>query len=968
MKSCKKPVFATLVLAVLALLCWMSYPSLAAGGKVVADWLIVYLYQDVKGSAAPAVSNSGEARIYYDSTANAVKISQNGGAYANIAAASGTTNKIAKFSSASAVGDGSLSDSGTKITGTVPIRLGPVATPADRDDLFEAVYDSPADLRGFTTTVFSDTVFPVYAARRARGTAAAPSAVQQDDIIASFGANGYGATGFPTTGRAAFRVCAAQNWTDIAQGAYLAFYSTPNNSVSNNECGRFTNAGKLRVGYPGTLDGGIVFCNEHNTNNITISADTTSAAYNLILPAAQGAASTFLQNDGAGNLSWATGGVAGSNTQVQFNNAGAFGADAALTYDATANFLKTDILGFGYDSINVPHGIYTSRADNLGLAVYPPDPVFPGTVGTGSSPYLTLYPSGEIKKQNSAAAPNIVSIVRATNVVTVTFDNPHYLVPNDVVKFASTVMPTTGTAFQGQWRVLATPLTTTITITSVGPDETASTVGTMTKIAQVVIAPSATIVAQSTEPLQVGSMSFNTSVISAIAPRPIAASAAGTALTLQAANATAGHTTAGAAAGGAVNITAGNAARITSGNAAGGSIILTAGTGVGTGLRGTVQCPGAGANSTVIGPSAVSNSGNGVVIGDSSVASDVYAVAIGTTATASTNAVAIGLTPQALGSGDVAIGRIAECTTGGSSVAIGNGAKTSNASGVAVGAGAGTLSTYGTAVGASASANYRAVAVGYGANSIADSAALGLSATASGSTSTAIGQSTTASGTATTAIGSSASASGAYDTALGQSANASNSNTTAIGAYAVASNYTATALGCEATASAQYAVALGGKAKADVDYTHNTTGGSIISAAGAAATSATDRILYFSGQENIIFSEDMSITATINGTANVQTITIPANSTFYVNEVGVVVSAFTSIATQPTVTFGVTGDTTKFVGATLTTNLTALRKRERFVLTSGGDGETSLVATMTVQGAGTASIRFYFKGMLVRNE
>jgi len=55
----------------------------------------------------------------------------------------------------------------------------------------------------------------------------------------------------------------------------------------------------------------------------------------------------FLQTDGLGQLTWAAGGnggggngnPGGSNTQVQFNNAGTFGGDAGFTYDQVTNVL-----------------------------------------------------------------------------------------------------------------------------------------------------------------------------------------------------------------------------------------------------------------------------------------------------------------------------------------------------------------------------------------------------------------------------------------------------------------------------------------------------------------------------------------------------------------------------------------------------------------------------------------------------
>jgi hypothetical protein len=67
------------------------------------------------------------------------------------------------------------------------------------------------------------------------------------------------------------------------------------------------------------------------------------------------------------------------------------------------------------------------------------------------------------------------------------------------------------------------------------------------------------------------------------------ASVAGKPLTLTASDAVASTDTAGAAAGGAVNITGGAAKRNTSGNANGGAVVATGGAGIGTGVQGVLQ-------------------------------------------------------------------------------------------------------------------------------------------------------------------------------------------------------------------------------------------------------------------------------------------------------------------------------------------------------------------------------------------
>ena len=68
-------------------------------------------------------------------------------------------------------------------------------------------------------------------------------------------------------------------------------------------------------------------------------------------PAADGTADQVLTTDGLGVLSWADAGgsPAGSNTEIQFNNSGDFGASAALTFNSTTQDL---VVGDG-----TPHSI-----------------------------------------------------------------------------------------------------------------------------------------------------------------------------------------------------------------------------------------------------------------------------------------------------------------------------------------------------------------------------------------------------------------------------------------------------------------------------------------------------------------------------------------------------------------------------------------------------------------------------------
>jgi hypothetical protein len=79
-----------------------------------------------------------------------------------------------------------------------------------------------------------------------------------------------------------------------------------------------------------------------SSGKVTVQAASAAGTYTLTLPTSDGDSGQFLQTDGSGVLSWddapATS-PAGSDTQLQFNDAGSFGGDAGLTFDKTSNAL-----------------------------------------------------------------------------------------------------------------------------------------------------------------------------------------------------------------------------------------------------------------------------------------------------------------------------------------------------------------------------------------------------------------------------------------------------------------------------------------------------------------------------------------------------------------------------------------------------------------------------------------------------
>lgn len=83
------------------------------------------------------------------------------------------------------------------------------------------------------------------------------------------------------------------------------------------------------------------------SGTVSLSVADTAGTWTMKLPTTAGTNGYYLQTDGAGNTTWAAGGgggggtPGGSNTQVQYNNSGAFGGSAGFTFNGT------DTVGIG---------------------------------------------------------------------------------------------------------------------------------------------------------------------------------------------------------------------------------------------------------------------------------------------------------------------------------------------------------------------------------------------------------------------------------------------------------------------------------------------------------------------------------------------------------------------------------------------------------------------------------------------
>lgn len=108
--------------------------------------------------------------------------------------------------------------------------------------------------------------------RRAEGTASAPTALLLGSTIGAFGAFGYGATGYTTTSRAGISFTPAENWTDTAQGAFIAFSTTAVGAAT-------PNTEKMRLSSTGGLALGII--TDPGAGNLLVSGTVKTGVYTV---------------------------------------------------------------------------------------------------------------------------------------------------------------------------------------------------------------------------------------------------------------------------------------------------------------------------------------------------------------------------------------------------------------------------------------------------------------------------------------------------------------------------------------------------------------------------------------------------------------------------------------------------------------------------------------------------------------
>lgn len=403
--------------------------------------------------------------------------------------------------------------------------------------------------------------------------------------------------------------------------------------------------------------------------------------------------------------------------------------------------------------------------------------------------------------------------------------------------------------------------------------------------------------------------------------------------------------------------------------------------------------------STSLGNSADATGTQGTALGDNS-AAGAYATGVGSNANASgQGSVAAGYGSAASGADSIALRGTANASK---AVAIGNASKGSDDNSVAIGSSA--LTGFPTTWLANTAYTLRQVVKGVTNDNAFICVTAGTSGSSEPSWDVSGGQTTDGTATwqdlsaesmpeADTALGTSAlafsdsvalgresrgvvravaagrySVAAGYSVAIGGNATAYAQDSVAIGynatcSYPAGNAYCNVALGDSASAlGALYCMALGSAAENRIDNSWTTAGAPLIRKDNG--EDATKEHLNYAGAEAVFFSKEIDLKTLADDCA---TITITTGATFYPNEIGLIITASSSVTGNPNVSFGVTGNTTALQAST---TVTAVAAKNRTVYTPASkNGVNSLTASVKTAATGTTlKGRFYWVGLLVEDE
>jgi len=217
--------------------------------------------------------------------------------------------------------------------------------------------------------------------RQARGTMAAPTASQANDVIGQIQARGYGASGFASGARASMQLNAAENWTDAAQGTYMTFSVTPKLSTTLTEAMRIDSTGNIGIGT--TSPAAKLGINTGGTNGVIIGQVSDATTYGVLSFNSVTAAASHLGIAGGGGTDKALYVDAPSGGTINLRIA----ASTELIVDSSGN------VGIATSSPNTNLTV-TAPSGNIAKSVVAINSQFLGTAVNSNSNPAVYWSSG----------------------------------------------------------------------------------------------------------------------------------------------------------------------------------------------------------------------------------------------------------------------------------------------------------------------------------------------------------------------------------------------------------------------------------------------------------------------------------------------------------------------------------------------------------------------------------------------
>lgn len=147
---------------------------------------------------------------------------------------------------------------------------------------------APVGVTNYASRIYNDgqNNFAAFVGRRFNGNTSVPTAVKNNDVLLRLSAVGYGATTMPDFGSGRISFVAAEDFTDVAQGGRIEFYTNPIGSNVLTLVGSVTNAsGISATKFTGNITGNVTGNISGTTGTFTGNVSANYLKGNVELPA-----------------------------------------------------------------------------------------------------------------------------------------------------------------------------------------------------------------------------------------------------------------------------------------------------------------------------------------------------------------------------------------------------------------------------------------------------------------------------------------------------------------------------------------------------------------------------------------------------------------------------------------------------------------------------------------------------------